>query len=167
MACVIVLSDTKQEFNGEFFYLCGNYFQHKGKRLHRAVWEYFNGEIPNGFHIHHIDGNRANNRPENLRLMQGNDHCKIHAEEESRIENGKRAIRFAIAKAPEWHKSQNGQKWHSKHAKEYWSERKPEEYICTMCGEKFMTRHVYKNGNRFCGPNCRAKYGRKKRAGLL
>ena len=30
---VEVLSDTIQVFNGERFYLCGNYFQHKGKRL--------------------------------------------------------------------------------------------------------------------------------------
>ena len=63
---VTVIDATKQAFNGEVFYLCGGYFQHKGKRLHRAVWEYFHGPIPKGYHIHHMDGNRANNNIENL-----------------------------------------------------------------------------------------------------
>ena len=32
-----VVSETIQELNGERFYLCGKYYQHNGKRLHRAV----------------------------------------------------------------------------------------------------------------------------------
>ena len=34
-----VVSETIQELNGERFYLGGKYYQHNGKRLHRAVWE--------------------------------------------------------------------------------------------------------------------------------
>lgn len=34
------ISSTAQRFNGVTYYLCGQYFQHRGKRLHRAVWEY-------------------------------------------------------------------------------------------------------------------------------
>lgn len=42
----------------------------KGKKLaaHRVLWWLLNGEIPVGQCIDHIDGNRGNNRPENLRL---------------------------------------------------------------------------------------------------
>ena len=43
---VHVVSATAQRFNGQTYYLCGDYFQRKGRRLHRAVWEYHNGEIP-------------------------------------------------------------------------------------------------------------------------
>ena len=90
-----VISDTIQEFNGERFYLCGKYFQHNGKRLHRAVWEYHNGEIPEGYHIHHIDGNRFNNDITNLSLMPGLDHMKEHAGEESRRDMRVKSIEYA------------------------------------------------------------------------
>jgi hypothetical protein len=36
--------------------------------LHRLVWIYFNGDIPDGAHIDHINRDRKNNRIENLRL---------------------------------------------------------------------------------------------------
>jgi hypothetical protein len=36
--------------------------------LHRAIWIYHNGEIPEGMDIDHVDGDRANNRIENIRL---------------------------------------------------------------------------------------------------
>lgn len=39
------------------------------KRLHRLVWETFNGEIPEGMQIDHIDGNPENNRLDNLRCV--------------------------------------------------------------------------------------------------
>ena len=31
------------------------------KRLHRYVWELHYGEIPEGYHIHHIDFDKSNN----------------------------------------------------------------------------------------------------------
>ena len=71
---VTVISPTIQEFNGERFYLCGNYFQHKGKRLHVAVWKYHNGDIPKGYHIHHIDEDRTNNQIENLTQVEASWH---------------------------------------------------------------------------------------------
>jgi hypothetical protein len=37
--------------------------------VHRAVWEYHNGDIPSGYEIDHIDHNRQNNCLENLRLV--------------------------------------------------------------------------------------------------
>lgn len=39
------------------------------KRLHRLVWETFNGEIPEGMQIDHIDGNKENNALNNLRCV--------------------------------------------------------------------------------------------------
>ncbi|CAI1720970.1 Uncharacterised protein [Serratia grimesii] len=44
--------------------------QVKGKKLaaHRVLWWLLRGEIPTGLCIDHVDGNRGNNRLENLRL---------------------------------------------------------------------------------------------------
>lgn len=40
----------------------------KEYRAHRIIWTMFNGEIPEGLLIDHIDGNVANNSISNLRL---------------------------------------------------------------------------------------------------
>ena len=45
--------------------LCGKTYS---IATHRIIWEMFNGPIPSGAQIDHIDGDRANNRIQNLRL---------------------------------------------------------------------------------------------------
>ena len=49
------------------------------KRMHRYVWEFYNGEIPAGCEIHHKDHNPANNDIDNLELMTAQNHRKYHA----------------------------------------------------------------------------------------
>ena len=46
--------------------------------LHRLIWECVNGEIPNGYEIHHIDGNKLNNSIHNLELVSIEEHHKEH-----------------------------------------------------------------------------------------
>ncbi len=40
----------------------------KAYQAHRLIWVYLNGEIPKGLEIDHIDGDKTNNRIDNLRL---------------------------------------------------------------------------------------------------
>ena len=40
----------------------------KEYRAHRIIWEMFNGPIPEGLLIDHIDGDKLNNRIDNLRI---------------------------------------------------------------------------------------------------
>lgn len=49
--------------------------------LHRRVWADANGPIPEGHDVHHIDHNKLNNDPTNLRLLTKADHAALHAEE--------------------------------------------------------------------------------------
>lgn len=45
--------------------------KYEGKRLnhHVLIWEHFHGPVPEGMEIDHIDRNRENNAPTNLRLV--------------------------------------------------------------------------------------------------
>jgi len=53
----------KQQFG-----TCGNTRKPWRRYLHQIIYETFHGPIPSGFSINHIDGEKANNRPENLEL---------------------------------------------------------------------------------------------------
>jgi len=45
---------------------------------HRAVWIEHHGEIPEGMVIHHINGNKKDNRIENLECLTRKEHAKRH-----------------------------------------------------------------------------------------
>jgi len=50
--------------------------------VHRLVWALGNGPIPAGHHIHHVDGNKLNNAPDNLVSMPAEEHLRLHRNEE-------------------------------------------------------------------------------------
>jgi hypothetical protein len=157
----IILTERKQSFNGVNYYLCGNYYQKNGKRLHRVVWEYHNGEIPKGYHVHHKDGNRHNNNISNLELMKAHEHESMHQSTEERKSKSRMNIEKAREGAIRWHKSNEGRAWHSAHAKEIWEERQPTMYTCDYCGKEYKTMKFQTTGNHFCSNNCKASFRRK------
>jgi len=154
---VIVISPTIQEFNGERFYLCGKYFQHKGRRLHVMVWRYHNGEPPKGYHVHHIDENRSNNQIENLALLESAIHMSKHASE--REDYNRQHIEDIRDLAEKWHGSEAGREWHGEHAKEYWKKAPERDYVCTNCGKPFKSKNVYSpDSNTFCSNACKTMH---------
>src|SRR3989338_8920269 len=108
---VEIVSKTKQKFNGIIYYLSYRYFQSfGGKRLHQEVWKYHKGD-QGTLHIHHKDGDRANNQIENLILKSPVEHLKAHKIKRQHI-------------AALWHGSKEGLAFHSKLAKDSWKTRK-------------------------------------------
>lgn len=66
-----------------------------GKRvyLHRYVWEEANGPIPEGYVVHHKDGNIYNNALWNLELMLKEEHDLHHQNDEERRESKREVAR--------------------------------------------------------------------------
>ena len=52
---------------------------------HRYVWETANGEIPDGYQIHHVNGNKKDNRLENLMIMTNSEHQTLHNKNKKRV----------------------------------------------------------------------------------
>lgn len=53
--------------------------KHRYQFEHRRVWEDANGPIPDGHIIHHINGDKLDNRLENLQCLRRYDHSQEHA----------------------------------------------------------------------------------------
>ena len=45
---------------------------------HRYIWEQSNGKIPKDYFIHHINGNKKDNRLLNLKLVSRKEHGRLH-----------------------------------------------------------------------------------------
>ena len=96
------------------YWLCSTLHE----RLHRYIYEKYNGKIPKGMQVHHIDHNKDNNEISNLMLLTRKEHDRIHFEEMTEEEKERRRKNLkenAIPKAKEWHKSDEGKEWHKKH----------------------------------------------------
>ena len=48
-------------------------------QLHRDTWIFFNGPIPDGWDVHHVDGNPSNNAIGNLECLPKKEHGKVHS----------------------------------------------------------------------------------------
>src|SRR5947208_1692896 len=115
-------------FEGKKYRLSGSYYRSDnwGKRkpnLHRAIWEHYNKrKIPDGYHVHHKDGNSFNNDISNLELIFGFEHLSEHAKQKwkDNPEIYRGGLKKAIAAARKWHKSDEGRAWHSQQIQQTW-----------------------------------------------
>lgn len=84
-----VLSN-KNSKGGYLSVILTDYDKTKSTRMHRLVYETFVGEIPKGKgnHIHHINGNKQDNRVESLKLTTSHDHHITHIQENPNIIQG-------------------------------------------------------------------------------
>lgn len=132
-------------------------------RLHRYVWEKYNGSIPKGYQVHHIDHNKDNNDISNLKLMTEHDHLVLEHEYHEKLSKEwmEKFHARGIAAAPKWHKSEEGKKWHTQNyqsVKDIWMSKVTKK--CAVCGKEYTTTHAKRNTSRFCSNNCKSKWRR-------
>ena len=132
------------------------------KRLHIYIYEKYNGNIPKGYEVHHIDHNKDNNEIENLQLLTKKEHNKIHYEEMTEEEKQRRRDNLnknARPKAIEWHKSERAKEWHKKHYEEVKDKlHKKYSFECVQCGKEFESIQI---NSKYCSNVCKSRYYRK------
>lgn len=132
------------------------------KRLHRYIYEKYNGTIPKGYEVHHIDHNKDNNEIDNLELLTRKQHNELHKREMTEEQKEKRRINLeknARPKAIEWHKSQKGKEWHKQHYENTKDKlQKKYKFNCLFCEKEFESTQI---NSKYCSLSCKGKYYRK------
>ena len=151
---------TRDERTG--YYLSAKPIDGKRIRMHRYIYEFHNGKLPDGYHVHHLDRDKNNNNIDNLKAVSSKGHADEHAEDRAArydkiVENLRVNVR---PKASEWHGSKEGRAWHKK---QYERTKKSfnaiKEFKCEYCDKKFTTK--MNGANRFCSNNCKSNHRRK------
>jgi hypothetical protein len=105
---------------------------------HRLVWERHHGSIPPGYHVHHKNGDRKDNRIENLELLAAFDHHSHHFTEQG---------------ATKEHKARAAQ-----NLRKSWGRMPMLKLTCVVCGSDFEKRQHLTNGAaKYCSRPCRSK----------
>lgn len=158
------------DFNGHRYTLSGKYYrkncwsQDGPSNLHRAVWEFHNGPIPEGFEIHHEDENGLNNELSNLMVLPIPKHQADHALARHKSGTLQPPTDKCREKAAEWHRSAEGLAWHKEHGTKTWDTRVWYPCVCQECNQPFMS--PYPKQSKFCHVNCKFKAMRR-RKGIL
>lgn len=136
----------------------GHYRGYHGKYLHRAVWEHFNGEIPKGYVVHHVDLNPENNDISNLTLLTKAEHRKLHTE---LYEPQKYICEYCGKKFERKHRGKPN-RFCSKECSYRWDyENNHEIRICAECGKEF---DAYKHSRiKHCSISCSNKARSRKK----
>lgn len=130
--------------------------------LHRDIWAYHHGPIPEGHHIHHVDHDPLNNDISNLECIPAAEHFRHHADQprsEAQIAHHERNLPNFIEKAREWHKSPEGHAHHVENGKRVWELAEYRESECDQCGGTYTTRQLQRT-DRFCSNACKSAWRR-------
>lgn len=159
--------DGKRFYKDNRGYWIGQKIDESGKsriiRLHIYVWEKFNGPVPDGCDIHHIDHDTSNNDLSNLVAIPRTEHHKLHMARRDKSGLAHILEVYARPKSAKWHRSEAGRQWHKEHYKSsmapYWDEQVTK--TCEYCGKEFRTPVLMKESAKYCSNNCKSAARRR------
>ena len=108
--------------------------------LHRAVWRFHHGTIPNGFDVHHSDEDWNNNDISNLECI-------------TRAEHNRRHGAFAA-----WNKTKRAAVLRKRNNWKAWQNMPYRSVVCQQCQKKFASRHPDPKRPKFCSALCGERY---------
>lgn len=179
-----VIDDKHQCFLGEIYAERANGGHYASNNtLHRVVWAYHNGEIPDGYHIHHVDRNTANNDISNLQCLPAAEHRQIHATNQryektcaicgEKFLSKVKSARYCSSSCA--HKSTTYEKSCKHCGKKFTTTHKEAEFCSTLCANNASERHIktkrsckycgkdFWGGRKFCSSTCASYYSRAKK----
>jgi predicted nucleic acid-binding Zn ribbon protein len=129
-------------------------------RLHQEVWKAHYGAIPDGYEIHHFDGDPSNNTIGNLRCVTSGEHKRLDHQRRGGLTERQRAhlervlpLARAAQQTPEFRARL------SERAKKQWKDPPTASYVCEQCGEGFNAVALGTQ-NRFCSNKCKSAWRR-------
>ena len=104
--------------------------------IYRFIWIYFNGDIPEGYDVHHRDFNHDNNDISNLELLTKDEHKKIHGWTEKKLSSKNKICACCGIKF----EASNGNRIYcsSKCRRRARRIRQSETKVCIVCGKEFL-----------------------------
>lgn len=140
---------TRDERTG--YYLSSHKIGERRIRLHIYVYQCERGrDIPEGWSIHHIDGNKNHNDINNLACIPQYYHASYHSKKyvEVHKEEMIQQMNEIRNKASKWHGSEEGREWHKQHYEKMKANLyQMHDFKCLFCGKEFQSTRV---GSKFC-----------------
>jgi hypothetical protein len=143
------------------------YAKGKKKDVHVEVWEAINGPVPEGYTVHHIDHDKANNHISNLMVMTHQQHSAHHNQKHPLM---KSCVVCGVTFTPHPTKRARQQTCGtapcrsaliSRKAHEHYGTTGPVTLTCPTCDEEFVVPAHRATKAKYCSRDCSNKATRR------